>query len=285
MTTTSFGAMGCEIVVGGAADDELEAIRSLFATRDRTFTRFREDSELSRVNRSRARVQIVSEDFAAMTCIALRAAARTNGRVDPTVGAAVVALGYDRDFDELGAGRAGGRPVPAGRHREVRVRGRLLDRPAGIQLDLNGVVKGRTVDDALALLDGGGFVSAGGDLATRGAIDVALPGGGCVRLERGALATSGTLTRTWLVGGHPVHHLVDPASGLPADSPWACVTVAGPTCLAADVAAKAAFLEGDRGPAWLELRALPGRFLAVDGSVTTTRDWAEQASGPLADAA
>ena len=48
----------------------------------------------------------------------------------------------------------------------------------GVQLDLNGVVKAAAVDDALRLLSGPGFVSAGGDLATTRPLDVALPGGG-----------------------------------------------------------------------------------------------------------
>ena len=71
----------------------------------------------------------------------------------------------------------------------------------GVRLDLNGVVKGQTVDDALTLLGGEGFVSAGGDLATRGTVVAALPRGGTVNLVRGALATSGTNRRRWLRAG------------------------------------------------------------------------------------
>ena len=68
--------------------------------------------------------------------------------------------------------------------------------------------------------------------------------------------------RRWLRGGEEQHHLIDPATGRPSQSPWDEVTVCGSSCLAADVAAKAAFLHGDDGPDWLDERGLPGRFLA-----------------------
>lgn len=277
--------MGCEVAVGGATGTELEAVTRLFAARDRMFSRFREDSELSRVNGFPARILVVSDAFADMLRLALEAASTTHGLVDPTVGAAIVALGYDRDFDDLDPTAAGVEPVPAGRWTAIRVQGRILERPVGVELDLNGVVKSRTVDDALDLLSGPGFVSAGGDLAVRGPLDVALPDGEAVRLERGGMATSGTLTRSWLRDGQRRHHLVDPATGRSAESPWASVTVAAATCLIADVAAKAAFLRGEDGPAWLESLRLPGRFLGEDGAATMTATWKAQAAGALPVAA
>ena len=87
------------------------------------------------------------------------------------------------------------------------------------RLDLNGVVKAAAVDDALRLLSGRGFVSAGGDLATNGPLDVELPGGGSVRLVAGGLATSGRTKRRWLRGGEEQHHLIDPATGQALDEP------------------------------------------------------------------
>ena len=79
--------MGCEIVVGGAAPSELQAIEGLFAERDRRFSRFRDDSELSRVNGTAAPF-LVSEEFASALDVALDAAAASEGLVDPTLGAA-----------------------------------------------------------------------------------------------------------------------------------------------------------------------------------------------------
>src|SRR4029079_8637488 len=79
-----FRSMGCEIVVGGAAASELRAIEQLFAERDRTFSRFRADSELSRLNATAAPV-VVSQEFASALSVALEAAAATDGLVDPTL--------------------------------------------------------------------------------------------------------------------------------------------------------------------------------------------------------
>jgi thiamine biosynthesis lipoprotein len=141
-----------------------------------------------------------------------------------------------------------------------------------VRLDLNGVVKGIAVDRAASLLAGDGFVAAGGDVATRGAVDVGVTGG-AVRV-RGGLATSGVTRRRWLRAGSVVHHLIDPTTGAPAVSPWLEVTVCGATCLAADVAAKAAFLLGERGPAWLDERGLPGRFVRGAGDVAANATWA-----------
>ena len=106
-------------------------------------------------------------------------------------------------------------PAAGGRWRDVLLSGRLLRRPRGLELDLNGVVKGLTVDDALGLLSGAGFVAAGGDLAVRGGAVVALPGGGAVDVRPGGLATSGTATRRWRRGGEQQHHLIDPATACP----------------------------------------------------------------------
>jgi FAD:protein FMN transferase len=258
--------MGCEVVVGGATTSEVREIERLFAERDRMFSRFRADSELSRVNRTAGVVIKVSPSFAAMVEVALRAARETDGLVDPTLGAAVEAAGYDRDFVEL---RPSPRPAgrgACGRWRSLRATRSLIHRPHGVRLDLNGVVKGKTVDDALDLIGGDGYVSAGGDLAARGAVDVALPGGGAVRVLAGGLATSSRAKRRWLRAGTWQHHLIDPRSGRPSDSPWREVTVSAATCLQADVAAKAAFLLGERGPDFLSRHGLAGRFVRSEGA-------------------
>ncbi len=236
-------AMGCEVVTAGGDPGAVAAVLERW---EQAFSLFRPDSELSRVNRSPARVVFVSSLFARALDVALDAAADTGGLVDPALG--------------RGAG-------------EVLLSGRLLSRPPGLTLDLNGVVKALAVDEAAATLDGPGFVSVGGDLAVRGPVDVALPGGGAVRVVEGGLATSGTATRG--------RHLVDPRSGRASDSPWQQVTASGASCLAADVAAKAGFLHGERGPEWLDERGIPGRFLALDGAVVENETWA----GALREAA
>lgn len=274
--------MGCEVVVGGASPSGRRAIERLFEQRERRFSRFVDESELSRVNARAGTVTRVSAQFAELLELALAAAIETAGLVDPTLGAALVAAGYDRDFDELrDDGRAPERG-PCGCWTSVRLVGGRLLVPAGVQLDLNGVVKGRTVDDALALLDGDGFVSAGGDLATRGGVDVAIPAGGAVRLARGGLATSGRDRRRWSRAGTRQHHLIDPRTGTPSESPWLQVTVCASSCLGADIAAKAAFLLGDEGPAWLDRRGLAGRFVDESGGGVATRAWSGAVAGALA---
>ncbi len=142
-----------------------------------------------------------------------------------------------------------------------------------MRLDLNGVVKAQTVDDALALIGGPGFVSAGRDLATTLALDVALPGDGVVRTLAGGLATSSRAKRRWLRGGAWQHHLIDPSTGRPSASPWTDVTVSAATCLQADVAAKAAFLLGEDGPDWLDHQGLPGRFVLPSGEALLSAPW------------
>jgi thiamine biosynthesis lipoprotein len=273
VSTASFRAMGCEVVVGGASPDELAAVERLFEEWDRTFSRFVAGSELNRVNASAGRPVVVSPLFARAIDVALRAAEDTGGLVDPTIGLALESAGYVRDFDRLAPDPRPAGPAAPGAWRSLVAAGRLVGVPAGIRLDLNGVVKALAVDTALALLAGDGFVSAGGDLAARGPLTAALPDGEAVLLRSGALATSGTAKRRWLRAGQVQHHLIDPRTGRPADSPWEQVTVCGATCVAADAAAKAAFLAAGDGPAWLDARRLPGRFLDRAGDVTVNAAW------------
>jgi FAD:protein FMN transferase len=273
VTTQRFTSMGCEVVIGGTDTETREAVEGLFAARDRIFSRFRIDSEINSVNRRAGRPLHVSAEFASMLGIALAVARESDGLVVPTVGAALEAAGYNADFSQLRDNGRAPRAVPAGDWRTVRLAGRLLSFPYGVQLDLNGVVKGKTVDDAVALLPGDGFVSAGGDIAVRGGAAVALPEGEVVRLVRGALATSGTDRRRWCRGGLVQHHLIDPRTGRPSRARWTQVSACGASCLAADAAAKAGFLLDGKGPEWLDERGIPARFVALDGEIVANAAW------------
>jgi len=273
-----FRAMGCEVVVSGA---DPAAVAAAFERWEAVFSRFRPESELSRVNASPEPALVVSGFFASALRVALEVAKATDGLVDPTLGTALVNAGYDRDFASLAADGVLGPAVPS-RLDLVRLDGTILRRPAGLALDLNGVVKALAVDEAAGAVPGAGFVSAGGDLAVRGPVDVGLPGEGAVQLVRGGLATSGAVTRRWRRGGAVQHHLVDPRTGRPSRSPWRCVTVAGAACLDADAAAKAAFLLGGDGPDWLDERGLPGRFVHPEGTVVENGAWSQATRGALA---
>jgi FAD:protein FMN transferase len=282
MIKHEFPAMGTSVVIGGGAPADHRAIERLFRDRERVFSRFLPDSELNRVNESAGRLVLVSPVFAETLRMALEAAAETGGTVVPTAGAALEAAGYTGDFSLL---EPDSEPPeesgPAGAGLVVLV-GRLVGVRPGVKLDLNGVVKSLAVDDALALLSGDGFVSAGGDLAARGELTVALPDGAVVSLRRGALATSGSVKRQWLRGGRVQHHLIDPRTGHPASSRWTQVTACGASCLAADIAAKVGFVLDDRGPGWLDDRGIPARFLDRNGRAAVNRAWATSLSEALA---
>jgi thiamine biosynthesis lipoprotein len=265
--------MGCEIVVGEATPDDVVRVKRLFARWEKTFSRFRPDSELCRVNERAGTPVVVSSLFARAVESALLVAGETGGLVDPTLGRALEAAGYVDDFDALSTDPSPAKPGAPGSWRSVVCRGRLVAVPPGVLLDLNGVVKALAVDASLGVLAKGVFVAAGGDVAVRAPTTVELPDGAAVLLRAGALATSGTAKRHWLKGGELQHHLIDPRTGCPSDSPWEQVTVCGATCLAADAAAKAAFLAGDGGPAWLDSRGLPGRFLDRDGNIVANSHW------------
>jgi len=142
-------AMGVELVVGGATPEELTAVRSLFELWEQTFSLVGTDSELVRVNSAPTRLVALSPLFARVLATALEAVDSTGGLVDPTLGTT----------------------------QRLRLKSRLLGRPPGTKLDLNGVVKSLAVDEALARISGPGFVSAGGDVAARGTAIVGLPGG------------------------------------------------------------------------------------------------------------
>ena len=271
MNDYRFTAMGCAIVVGGGGPREHAEIERLFADRERRFSRFLAASELNRVNARAGRPTLVSGGFADAVRAALSAAQETGGLVDPSLGAALLAAGYTRDFGELREDDAPvGDPRQGG---DVVLLGRVLQTAPDVVLDLNGVVKSMAVDDAMALPGSHGWISAGGDIAVRAPLTVGVPGGGSVELRRGALATSGSSKRRWLRAGELQHHLIDPRTGRPSRSAWTDVTACGATCLAADVAAKAAFLLGSDGPAWLDERGMPGRFLLDDGTVRTNAVW------------
>jgi len=229
-------AMGCDVALAGGDPADAAVVLERW---EAAFSLFRPESELSRVNGSPARVLAVSQLFAHALEVALDTAAETEGLVDPTL---------------------------CGRWADVAVSGRMVSRPSGLVLDLNGVVKALAVDEAAAALDGPGFVSVGGDLAVRGPVDVALPAGGAIRVLAGGLATSGTASRG--------AHLVDPATSRASESCWEQVTASGATCLDADAAAKAGFLLGERGPGWLDARGIPGRFVGRDGEIVENDAWA-----------
>jgi thiamine biosynthesis lipoprotein len=292
----SWRALGTSVVVVTAQPDELNSaaavVREVLDRFDRACSRFREDSELSRVNTANGSVVAVSRLFVRATQAALRAARLTDGDLDPTIGSSLRVAGYDRDF---GAIRAGGAV------RFVRARGWLsieLDEarstirvPRGVELDYGATAKALAADlaaaDAAEGLSAGVLVSLGGDIAIAGAApDEGWPvlvtddhavadanGGQTIALRSGGLATSSTTVRRWKRGDEELHHILDPASGRPAQGSWRTVSVAAACCVDANIASTAAILRAQRAPTWLDGLGLAARLVAQDGSITLTGDW------------
>ncbi len=290
------------------AGPALAAVDEVLSALDLQASRFRPDSEISWLHRTGGGLFMLSDGLAQAVGVALAAAAWTGGLADPTVGAALISLGYDRDFAALDPARrdAPARPVPVPGWQSVRLDGPLLRLPAGVLLDLGATAKGLGSDRAARAVrattrgTGGVLVSLGGDIAIGGTppaggwpvlvADEPGPGepgpGGpgpvqLVRLERGAVATSSTTCRRWRRAGRVMHHIVDPRTGLPADGPWRTVSVAAATCADANAAATAAVVAGDQAMEWLAAAGLPARLVGHDGAPHYTGGWPAGEGGLL----
>ena len=266
---------------------------------DAACSRFRADSELVALDSAQGRPVRVSPLLAEALAVALRAAEATDGAVDPTVGSAMAAIGYDRDFTLV---QQDDRPIRVSVRRAPGWRQVRLDRatgtvtvPDGVRLDLGATAKAWAADRAAAMLartaDCGVLVSLGGDTAVAGQP----PAGGwqirvqdvtgsvgetpaqgpytTVGLRSGGLATSGTVARNWRRGGHDLHHIVDPRTGLPVRSPWRTVSVAATTCADANAASTAALVKGTEAEPWLTRQGLPARLVSQEGLIVTTPGW------------
>ena len=254
MLKRRFRAMGTEVELlldaapGDAADAALASAEVEFERLEQIMSRFRPDSELSRLNRD-GRLDAASPDLARVVELALEARDATGGLFDVTVHDAVVAAGYDRSFDDLVAdSSARSRPAPCGG--AVDVEGLRIELGAGTRLDLGGIGKGYAVDRVCEFLalSGPCLVNAGGDLSVRGGSwPVGVTDEVTLELERGAIATSGIDHRRWRRNGRELHHLIDPATGRPAKSAFVRVTVVAGSAAEAEVLAKAAFLGADVG--------------------------------------
>jgi thiamine biosynthesis lipoprotein len=285
----TWGTVARIVVTDPAAlADATALVRAELAAVDAACSRFRPDSELNAVCRSGGRPVTVSPLLADLVAAALEAARDTGGDVDPTVGGALCAVGYDRDFAAL-TGREVApavRVFPTPDWTAVRLRDRRLSVPAGVLLDLGATAKAAAADRAAALvalrLGVGVLVALGGDIATAGPG----PDGGwrvlvqdrpgdprcVVRLPAGAaLATSSTASRTWGRPGELLHHIVDPRTGRPAPAVWRTVSVAAYSCLRANMLSTAAVVRGHRAPELLA--GVPARLVTPDLDVLRLGGW------------
>ena len=253
MQRRAFTAMGTDVELlldiepGEAAERALDRAEAEFERFEQLLSRFRADSELSRLNRD-GRLDDADPDLAHVVGLALAARERTGGRFDPTIHDALIAAGYDRTFADVPADRAGPTPSPAPCGGSVRVDGRTIELGPGTHLDLGGIAKGYAVDRVAEVLGLAGpcLVNAGGDLAVRGGTwPVGVTSELTLELSNGAIATSGRDRRRWRSAGAEMHHLIDPSTGSPAEGDLVSVTVVADSATDAEVLAKAAFLGAD----------------------------------------
>jgi thiamine biosynthesis lipoprotein ApbE len=280
-----------------AADRIISAI-------DEAASRFRDDSELSRVNREAGREVRVSPLLAQAIAAGLRGARLSDGAVDPTVGTAVRLAGYDRDFASI---PPDGSPinlsvsrVPGWQAIQFDEGARVVFVPAGVEIDLGATAKALAADLAasaahLAVGAGGVLVSLGGDIAVAG--DPPIQGWAVqasedsnapidddeetITIESGGIATSSTTVRRWMRGGVVLHHIIDPSTGLPVTGRWRTATVVAASCVDANIASTAAIVMGDAAIPWLAANDLPARLVDRYGSVHRVSGWPEPNRTPM----
>jgi FAD:protein FMN transferase len=302
--SADWGALGTQVRLVVTDPRCLAAARRLLvadlADVDAACSRFRPDSELAAFDdpqRGPAPAP-VSPLLAEAVEVALRAARLTDGDVDPTVGTAMSAAGYDRDFALV---RPAGPPlrltvraVPGWRQVRLDREAGLLALPAGVQLDLGATAKAWAADRSAARLAErfgcGVLVSLGGDIAVAGQPP---PGGWRIRVQdtcghpqdppagpstvvsirAGGLATSSTTARRWRRGGEILHHILDPRTGLPARIVWRTASVTAGSCADANAASTAAIIKGHAAPHWLAAAGLAARLVDISGAVQTVAGW------------
>ncbi|MGB8197654.1 MAG: FAD:protein FMN transferase [Acidimicrobiales bacterium] len=261
---------------------------------DASCNRFRGDSELSRINQSRGATNAVSPTLELAIEAALRAADVTDNLVDPTVLPALIALGYDRDYDELitdgavTALDAVPAPGPTAIHLDRDEHTVTLD--PSCQLDLGASAKALVADlvaDDVAP-SGGVVVELGGDVAVRGegpdgpwtigVSDSLLVAGNEPRVafRHGGIATSSTTSRTWQVGGRTVNHIVDPRTGTCAQGLYTTATVSASDCVLANAFATAALLWDGEAGYHIAQAGWSARLVRRDGSVEFVGGWPEE---------
>jgi FAD:protein FMN transferase len=269
-----------------AASAELTSMLGLV---DMIASRFRADSALSRANANAGRPTPIPGLLVEFVHAALDAAAVTGGAVDPTVGLAVRRIGYDRDISAIERVGPSLQPIaPRADWHDVRLdrAAGLLTVPLGTALDLGATAKAHTADLAAhvlarrhhtaVLVEIGGDVAVAGDRPGGWRIRVAereRQDGQDVTLRHGGLTTSTTTVRRWTRGGRPVHHIVDPRTGMPANEVWRTVSVHSQSALAANTASTAAIVLGEHAVPWLTQRHIAARLVDRDGYVCATRGW------------
>jgi FAD:protein FMN transferase len=266
--TIQFRAMGCRVQAWLHVSDRAEAailhdVPRWFAQWEATLSRFRPESELSRLNACAGSWVQVSPLLLWVVQAARTASERTDGLVNPLILNALESAGYDRPFEMLTENNCAVpiQPIPDASQIGIDSEKGRIRLPPGARLDLGGIAKGWAAEQAVIALSkaGAAMVDAGGDIAARGAPDdsggwrvqIPVPGRSApyrVLLSDSAIATSGTGYRRWQQAGIWQHHIIDPRTGQPAQSGIVQASVIAPEMLHAESWAKAVVIGGIAPP-------------------------------------
>ena len=284
-----FRAMGCRML--GIVDSEPESRTLLrlpdqFEAWEQSLSRFRSDSELCELNRNAGKQMAVSQVLWDVFQSAVDAELQSNGLVNPLIADALVYAGYERSFDQMQEGEFGlnvtssPNAVPVLADVRTDPTTRSIHLPAGSHLDFGGVAKGWAAQQAMQALsaDGPALFSAGGDIAVSGprangepwdiSVENPFESGGYLEMlyvNQGGVATSGKDYRNWTRGGVDQHHIIDPRTGLPAETDILTATVIAPTAMLAEALAKAILISGSAdGLAWLNTDERLAGLLVLD---------------------
>jgi FAD:protein FMN transferase len=301
MTERAFRALGTTatvvVMVPAHADEAERLLRAEVEAVDLACSRFRPDSELASFHANAGRTVEVSPLLFEAFEVAYKVAVKTHGAVDPTVGSAIAALGYDRHFEDIESRPlrlADLGPVPGFRHLQLDHARHTARIPTGVRLDLGSSAKALLADRSAArvaeALGSGALISIGGDVAVSGepppegwpigiAVDSATRPDDVdqvVAIRRGGLASSSTDVRTWRMGSAQVHHIVDPVTGCSSSPYWRLVSVVGASCVDANALSTAAVVWGDRALELLRPFGQAVRLLRHDGEVFVLGGWPEE---------
>ncbi len=284
--------MGSEMLAvleSNTLSQTLPVVTQWFEEWEQVLSRFRYDSELTRLNQTPDRPVRVSEVLWDVFQAGLRAEQMTGGLVTPTVLNAMITAGYDRPFDEMlyrSIALTGSMNTFASSCLEISSceADRTITLSRGMGLDFGGVAKGWAAHQAMQRLqvEGPALVDAAGDIAISGPradgspwqIGVADPFHRVdeievIFLKSGGVATSGKDRRRWLQDGALKHHIINPIINQPAETDILTVTVIAPDVMQAEAAAKAAFIQGS-GPGleWIEAHPdFAALFILDDGQM------------------
>lgn len=296
LTSESWTDWSCAVDVtteGAHLAAAARTVRALMDEVSRSASRFREDSDVSRINAGAGRFVRVAPLTIDLLDTACRVARSTAGCVDPMIGADLIAAGYDADIEVVRARTIAPRcasALPRTSWEAIRI-DRVLNRvgiPVGTMLDLGASAKAWAAEEGAARvarrIGSPALVGIGGDLAMSGEpengwrVHVSeLRGGQGEKLlvSAGAMATSSAVGRRFRgPDGSQRHHLIDPRTGGPAESRWRTATVWAPSVVTANALSTWALVDADAAGAAIESEGLAARFVAHDGTVAYAGSWA-----------